>query len=115
MVDAVHPAEGRRRQVPAANGPVARRRRRAKTQKRKITARPSIQHTISAGAIRAPVESVSPPPRINTASASRKIGRDRLTLYPSPKLFEPIAVALNPLPRAGRRRHHHRHAPRARE
>jgi site-specific recombinase XerD len=26
----------------------------------------------------------------------------------SPKLFEPIAVARNPLPRAGRRRHHHR-------
>jgi hypothetical protein len=46
-----HPAEGRRRQVPAAIGPVARRRRRAKTLKRKFTAPPSIQHTISAGAI----------------------------------------------------------------
>ena len=29
-------------------------------------------------------------------------------------LFEPIAVARHPLPRAGRRRHHQRHDPRAR-
>jgi len=29
-------------------------------------------------------------------------------------LFEPIAVALDPLPRAGRRRHHQRHCPRSR-
>ena len=28
-------------------------------------------------------------------------------------LFEPIAVALDPLPRAGRRRHHQRHCPRS--
>ena len=34
--------------------------------------------------------------------------------YPATKLFEPIAVALNPLPRAGRRHPHHRRAPRAR-
>ena len=34
---------------------------------------------------------------------------------PSTKLFELIAVARNPLPRAGRRHHRHRHAPRARE
>jgi hypothetical protein len=46
-----NPAEGRRRQVPAAIDPVARRRRRAKTLKRKKPAPPSIQHTISAGAI----------------------------------------------------------------
>ena len=35
----------------AAIGPVARRRRRGKTLKGKNTAPPSIQHTISAGAI----------------------------------------------------------------
>ena len=46
-----YPAEGRRRQVPAAIDPVARRRRRTKTLKRMFTAPPSIQHTISAGAI----------------------------------------------------------------
>jgi hypothetical protein len=33
---------------------------------------------------------------------------------PSTMLFELIAVALNPLPRAGRRHPHHRRAPRAR-
>ena len=47
----IHPSEWRGRQVPAAIDPVARRRRRAITPKRKKPAPPSIQHTIGAGAI----------------------------------------------------------------
>ena len=50
-LDIEPPGECRQRQVPAAIDPVARRRRRAKTLKMKKPAPPSIQHTISAGAI----------------------------------------------------------------
>ena len=54
---------------------------------------------------------------IITATPLARASRQRrwLTLIPATKLFEPIAVARNPLPRAGRRHQHHRHAPRARE
>ena len=50
-LDIETPSEWRGRQVPAAIEPVARRRRRAITPKRKKPAPPSIQHTIGAGAI----------------------------------------------------------------
>jgi hypothetical protein len=43
-----------------------------KTAKRNKPAPPSIQYTISAGAIRAPVESISPSPRDKTSRENRE-------------------------------------------
>ena len=62
MVNA-DPAECRRRQVPAAIDPVARRRRRAKRQKEKSRRRPRSNTPSARVPSRAPVESVSPSPR----------------------------------------------------
>ena len=57
------PGEGRRRQVPAAIDPVARRRRQAKSQKEKSRRRPRSNTPSARVPSRAPVESVSPSPR----------------------------------------------------
>ena len=58
-----HPGEGRRRQVPAAIDPVARRRRQAKRQKEKSRRRPRSNTASARVPSRAPVESGSPSPR----------------------------------------------------
>ena len=55
--------EGRRRQVPAAIDPVARRRRQAKREKEKSRRRPRSNTASARVPSRAPVESVSPSPR----------------------------------------------------
>jgi hypothetical protein len=65
----------------------------------------------AAGAAHAVCGSISHAHRCPRAPQSER-GHRR---SPSTKLFDLIAVARNPLPRAGRRHHHHRHAPRARE
>ena len=81
-----HPGECRRRQVPAAIDPVARRRRQAKPKRKKAgAARDPTHHQRGCHPARRS-NPAAPRQGIKTASASRKIGRESSTLSPPAKV-----------------------------